>query len=59
MTPGFDVLKDLYVRTSSVDSVGDGERVRVGFFDADGLRVRSGWDDGRDSDLGVSAARKF
>ncbi len=51
------LLDELYVRTSSVDS--DGDRVDVGDFDADGLDVRSYWDDHRDSSLGVSASRKF
>ncbi len=52
------LLPSLYVRTSSVDSVGS--RVYVGIFDRHGLCVVLLWiDDDRDSDLGVSAARKF
>jgi hypothetical protein len=51
------LLDELYVRTSSVDS--DGGRVYVGDFDADGLVVDGYWDGFRDSNLGVSASRKF
>ena len=51
------LLDELYVRTSSLDS--DGNRVYVGNFDADGLRVNFYWDDNRNSNLGVSASRKF
>jgi hypothetical protein len=50
------LLPSVYVRTSSLDS--DGDRVRVGSFDAGGLIVSFYWDDRRDGDLGVSAARK-
>lgn len=53
---GVYLLPDVYVRTSSVDS--GGNRVRVGDFDADGLRVDLYWDGHRDSDLGVSASRQ-
>ncbi len=48
---------DIYVRTSSVNSVGD--RVFIGDFDADGLGVYDYWDGDRISSLGVSSARKF
>ena len=37
----------------------DDRIVIVGDFDADGLHVDDGWDDGQDSSLGVSAARKL
>jgi len=40
-----------------VDS--DGNRVNVGNFDRNGLNVNNWNDDNRNSNLGVSAARKF
>ena len=46
-----------YVRTSDVDS--DGNRVRVGGFDAGGFRVDAFWDGYRFDSLGVSSSRKF
>src|SRR5690606_21433649 len=54
---GIYLFPDTYARVSSLDSVGD--RVNVGYFDAGGLGVDSGWDDDRSSDLGLSSARKF
>ncbi len=54
---GVRLFKSVYVRTSSVDSVGD--RVYVGVFDSDGLYVYYYWDDYRCGDLGVASARKF
>ncbi len=51
------LLPNLYARTSSVGSSGD--HVSVGRFDAEGLVVNDGWDDGRYSYLGVASARKF
>jgi len=50
------LLPNIYVRTSSVDS--DGHRVSVGDFDDKGLLVVIWYDDHRDSDIGVSSARK-
>ena len=50
------LFNSVWVRTSSVDSVG--KRVRVGAFDSDGLNVPYRWGGGRHSDLGLSAARK-
>ncbi|MCR4276220.1 MAG: hypothetical protein NUV90_02455 [Candidatus Parcubacteria bacterium] len=51
------LLPNLYVRTSSIDSVGG--HVIVGFFDARGLSVCSRWDSGRYDSLGLASARKF
>ena len=45
------------VRMSDVDS--DGDRVRVGDFDAGGFCVSGYWDGCRVGGLGVSASRKF
>jgi hypothetical protein len=53
---GVYLLPNVYVRTSSLDS--GGNRVDVGYFDVEGLRVDSGWDDGRNGSLGLSSARK-
>jgi len=39
-----------------VDS--DGNRVNVGNFDSGGLNVNNNWDDNRNDNIGVSAARK-
>lgn len=50
------LLKGVYVRTSSVDAVGD--RVCVGRFDSEGLDVDDYWAHGRDSRLGVASARE-
>lgn len=47
---------DVYVRTSSLDS--DGDRVRVGDFDAGGLVVDYDWDGRRGSSLGLASAWK-
>jgi hypothetical protein len=53
---GVRLLENVYVRTSSLDS--DGYRVLVGDFGAGGLDVSDYGDDDRNSDVGVSAARK-
>ncbi len=53
---GVRLFASIYVRTSSVDS--DGDHVFVGDFGARGLGVVDWSDDGRDSDVGVSSARK-
>ena len=53
---GVRLFEGVYVRTSSLDSVG--HRVDVGFFDSDGLIVSYYWDGRRHDFLGVSAARK-
>ena len=54
---GVYLLPNVYVRTSSLDSVGD--RVSVGGFDEGGLSVGNGrWDVYRSGDLGLSSARK-
>ncbi len=53
---GVRLFEGVYVRTSSLDS--DGSRVSVGGFDSGGLCVDGCWDDDRDDDLGLSAARK-
>lgn len=54
---GYRLLKNWVVRTSSLDS--DGSRVSVGRFDAGGLYVYFWYDDGRDGNIGLSAARKL
>lgn len=46
-----------YVSTRDVASVGF--RVRLGYFDADGLRVFYSWDDRRVSGLGLASSRKL
>ncbi len=53
---GVNLLKGVYVRTSSVDA--DGRSVLVGPFDPNGLRVHLYYDDRRDGYVGVSSARK-
>ncbi len=50
------LFKNIYVRCSDVDSVGD--RVYVGNFDSSGLGVYSYWDDSRFDDIGLASARK-
>ena len=50
------LLKRGYVRTSSIGAGGD--RVFVGFFDADGLDVSYYSDDVRDDCVGVASSRK-
>jgi hypothetical protein len=57
LATGERLFERIYVRTSSVYS--GGNRVCVGYFDAEGLRVGSDWDDDRNDDLGVASARKF
>lgn len=54
---GKRLLEDTYSRTNTLDS--DGNRVSVGSFDSDGLRVGS-WSDGdRCDNIGLSATRKL
>ena len=36
----------------------DGNRVNVGNFDANGLNVNNNWDDNRNDNIGLAAARK-
>lgn len=36
----------------------DGNRVYVGNFDSNGLNVNNNWDDNRNDNIGLSAARK-
>lgn len=55
---GVYLLPNVYVRTSSIDSFG--HRVRVGYFDSNGLYVLSySWDDYPLDHIGVAGARKF
>jgi hypothetical protein len=56
LATGERLFENVYVRSSDVDS--DGRRVRVGFFDSDGLNVNVYWDGIRRGRLGVSSARK-
>lgn len=53
---GVRLFEGIYVRTSSFDS--DGDRVDVGGFDFGGLHVSDYWDDSRNGNFGLSAARK-
>lgn len=53
---GERLFENSYVRTSDVSAHGD--RVDVGFFDAQGLHVNH-WHDHPDSNVGVSSARKL
>lgn len=53
---GVNLLKSVYVRTSSVAV--DGDRVLVGYFGGNGLHVDDCWDGNRDDRIGVSSARK-
>jgi hypothetical protein len=57
LATGERLFEHIYVRTSSVDSVG--HRVFVGVFDSRGLSVDGSWDDDHHGYLGVSSARKF
>ncbi len=57
LTTGERLFEKVYVRTSSVDS--DGDRVLVGYFDAEGLLVNLCWDAYRYSNLGVASARQL
>ena len=57
LATGERLFENIYVRCSDLDS-GD-DRVDVGDFDADGLRVDDDWDDDRRGSIGVSVARKF
>lgn len=54
---GIYLLRGKYVRTSSVSAFN--HRVRVGYFDGDGLHVDDYWDGNRRGDLGGSSARKL
>lgn len=54
---GVRLFKSIYVRTSSVDSVGN--RVYVGGFDTKGLGVYGYWDDDLDYNVGLASSRKF
>jgi len=56
LATGECLFKDVYVRTSSVDS--DGRRVRVGYFYSGGLRVGGHWDVNRDGSLGLVSSRR-
>lgn len=53
---GVRLFEGVYVRTSSLDSFG--YRVYVGDFVSDGLYVSYYWDDNRNDNIGLSAARK-
>ncbi len=53
---GVYLLRSLHARTSSIDSYG--RHVGVGIFDGDGLHIIRCYDNGRDSFIGLSAARK-
>ena len=57
LATGEKLFPSIYVRCSDLDS--DGDRVYVGRFDSDGLRVDGYWDDCRDDDIGLSSARKL
>ncbi|MBU1091294.1 hypothetical protein KKA27_00240 [Patescibacteria group bacterium] len=54
---GERLFEKIYARCSDLDS--DGDRVYVGYFDSDGLRVDYYRDDSRFGSLGVSSSRKF
>lgn len=54
---GVRLFENVCVRTSSFDSVGD--RVRVGYFGAEGLYVNSDWDSYHYDFLGLASARNF
>lgn len=56
LNTGERLFENVYVRCSDVDS--DGRRVLVGSFGSDGLGVGHYWDGNRDSDIGLSSARK-
>lgn len=57
---GVFLLPSLYVRTSSMDSVGNRVDVgHVGDFGGGGLSVNYYWGGLEDSDIGISGARKF
>ncbi len=53
---GVRLFENIYVRCSDLDS--GGNRVYVGYFDSEGLRVSFYWDDFRHDLLGLSSARK-
>ena len=57
LATGERLFKNIYIRTSSLDS--DGDHVRVGRFDRYGLRLNFDWDDGRDDSIGVASAQKI
>lgn len=54
---GIYLFGGIYARTSSLYS--DGHHVSVGDFDDEGLGVSAYWGSFRDSDLGLSVARKY
>ena len=51
------LFEAIYVRVSDVAS--GGIRVNLGNFNQDGLNVNNNWDTNRNSNIGVSASRKF
>ena len=57
LTTGERLFGNNCIRCSDLGS--DGDRVYVGYFDADGLYVSNCWGDYRYSSLGVASARKF
>lgn len=54
---GKRLCEEYCLRTKSIDC--DGDRVSVGNFGQNGLRVGSWWDDDRNGSVGVSSARKL
>ena len=56
LATGERLFEKIYVRC--VDLASDGDRVYVGYFDSDGLRVNGYWGDDRDAYIGLSAVRK-
>jgi hypothetical protein len=56
LATGERLFEEVTVRTADADS--DGNRVSIGFFDADGLSISSFWEGERGSGLGLSSARK-
>ncbi|MDQ3014744.1 MAG: hypothetical protein M3Q73_02685, partial [bacterium] len=59
LATGERLFTDIYVRCSDHLSVmSGGNRVVVGVFDSDGLIVNFSWGDDRDSNIGLSSARK-
>lgn len=55
LVTGERLFEHFFVRTSSLDSVGD--RVYIGYFSLEGLRVKRTWSGERINNLGVSSAR--
>ncbi len=56
LATGEQLFKNVYVRTSSVDS--DGHHVPLGHFDEHGLYIFHHWDSSRNSHIGLASARK-